>query len=196
MAWEVYIVPIESVGSARGPKYFPWRFSAGAPELAGVQWAMMDYGAVPFGIVAADVTPEQDDFLNLQADVRNIPTTLDNQIGGALNAVQNALEAARIPAGWVSASTTWRELLRAVCGLFQFAQRFTAITGNQLVTSTSVLNLRLNQLSQANRDAIEQVAAGLGYTTGFAGNTTVRTVLKSFADQWGAKIFTLGGLQF
>lgn len=197
MAWELYVVPIVQAGIYRGPKYFESRADPGAAELAGVQWAMMDYGSIPWGLVAADVDAAQDAFLAAQADVRNIPTALDDQIGGALTTVQNALEAARIPAGWVAASTTWRELLRAVAGLFQFAQRYTAITGNQLVTSTAVLNQRINQLTQAQRNALTQVATDLGYdTSGIAGNTLVRNALKILADQWGARAFYLGGITF
>jgi len=57
-----------------------------------------------------------------------------------LSAVQNALEAARLPAGWVAASDTYRTVARSMAGLMQFAQRYTAISGGQpLVLSTAAL---------------------------------------------------------
>lgn len=193
MAWRLYQIPITGSGTnhtdPRRPKYV---------VEAGVPWAMMDYGAIPWALVAADVTNPQHNALAGNADVTAFPTNLQGTIGGNLNTVVNALEAARLPAGWVAASDTYATVARTVAGLMQFAQRYTAISGGQeLVPSSINLNTQFGSLSQQRQDDLLATANSLGYSTaGLQATTTLRAILKNLADQWGARPFTLGGLTF
>ena len=193
MTWRLYTIPITGSGTnhtdPRRPKYV---------VEAGVPWAMMDYGAIPWALVAADVTNGQHNALTSNADVTAFPTNLQGTIGGNLSTVVNALEAARLPAGWVNASDTYATVARTVAGLMQFAQRYTAISGGQeLVPSSINLNTQFGSLSQQRQDDLLATANSLGYSTaGLQATTTLRAILKNLADQWGARPFTLGGLTF
>jgi hypothetical protein len=199
MTWALYALPIAGTGAnstdPRRPKYVKE-----APELAGLQWSMMDYGHNPHCLMAADVSPAQDAFLVAQADVRAIPDDLDSAVGGALNAVQNALEAMSIPAGWVTAGTTWREVVRTVGGLFQFAQRYASIANGQTFLPAGVnLNNTWGSISAARRTNVTNTAASFEPPYSMAGitnGTTIRAALKLLADQWGDRPFVLGGMTF
>lgn len=124
-----YFVPIEQVGAARGPEYFHWRFDDElVPELAGVQWNMIDYGLINQGIVAANVTTAQHTYLSAQTGVLAVPVDLDaNLTGGQITALNNYLEGINVPADWLAGGTV-REGLRTVTAMYQYMQRLTTIT--------------------------------------------------------------------
>src|SRR3990167_9302367 len=126
----LYLMPITGAGTSqadpRQPKY--------TADL-GPEWSMMDYGLVPWCIVAAERDDAVHAALTANADVRAVPVDLDSTVGAALSATQTALETARIPAGWVTAGMTWRQVLRPVMGLFQLAQRYHGATGQEIVVS-------------------------------------------------------------
>lgn len=79
MAEQRYLVPFETVthgsGTARGPKYFAWRFAiAPLAALADAQWELRDYDSESIALVAADVTDEQHAALVAQSDVTEVTT--------------------------------------------------------------------------------------------------------------------------
>lgn len=191
--WRLYVIPIVGSGSSRLDPRHPQYVNE-----AGLDWSAMDYGAIPWCLCAADTDTAQDAALTANADVRGLPDNLDQAVGGATTAVRNALEVARLPAGWVTSATTYRAVVRAVAGLLQFAQRYTAVSGGQeLVASQAALDLRVNQLSAQRRADLGDAADSLGYdTSAITGTTTVRQALKVLADQWGDRPFVLGGLTF
>lgn len=192
MTWRLYVIPIVGSGSGRAdprhPKYV---------NEAGLAWNAMDYGAIPWALVAADTTTAQHNALVANADVTAFPANLGGTIGANLTAVQNALEAARLPAGWVTAADTYATVARTVAGLMQFAQRYTALSGQELVPSTINLNTQFQALSAQRQADLLATANDLGYSTaGLQPTTTLRAILKNLADQWGARPFALGGLTF
>ena len=194
-----YLLPIESVvledgNIARGPKYFQWRLDPDPPGLA-VTWGMMDYGLIDAALLVAEVTQEQHDTLLLNSDVTSPPENIDQNItSGAIPGVQAALETLRIPADWVTTAFTYRQILRMVAGLFQFAQRHHALHNEQLIDSQAQLDLRWNQIPIARRNRILATADSLVYDYSAVQNTwLIRRILKHLSDQWGVTVFHIGG---
>lgn len=192
MAWHIYLIPIVGLGTkadSRRPKY--------QTEL-GNAWSMMDYGFQPVALVGADLDASQEAILLAHADARKIPDALDQTIGaGVLATVQAALEAVNIPAHWVVAGTTYRELLRTLWGFFAFLQRYAEVTNStaQVFDVTTHLDLRLNQMSASMRQNLRDTAISLGLNIdNLGGVTRLRVALRTVADQWGDRPFQLGGI--
>lgn len=193
-----YVLPIEQNGAYRGPKYFAWRFDPDPPALVeGVRWGMMDYGLIDAALLVADVTQDQHEALVSNPDVVSPPENIDQNISAlAIPTVQSVLEALRIPADWVDTSYTYRQILRAMAGLFQFAQRYHGMHNEQLIDSTAALDLRWNQIPLERRNRIVATADDLGYTYADVTNQwTVRRILFYLAQQWGARPFYIGGVE-
>lgn len=191
MAVRFYLVPIEEVsrgpGTARGPKYFAWRFDPDPPALvAGVQWAMRDYGLEPTALLAADVDAAQHTLLTSQADVTAVPANLDAQLGANLATVQAALENLHIPGDVLTASNTYRQVLRGTMAIFSLAQRFNGKLGNagRLFPAGITLSTVYSDLSANVRQNLQDAASELGYDySGITLASTVRDVLKKIASQ-------------
>jgi hypothetical protein len=190
MAWRLYAIPIVGSGSSRLDPRRP----AYVVE-AGLLWALMDYGSLPTGLVAADVTQAQHDALAAHADVDAFAADLDTALGAASTTVRARLEANRIPTQWVTGATTYRELARFVAGLFQFAQRHTALHAEDIIGS-GALDGRFRDLSAAQQARIQATATSFGYTLTTSANTPMRDVLTQMSNQWGAQPFYLGGMTF
>ena len=197
MVWRLFVLPVVGSGSSRLDPRRP-KYVVEEPALAGVPWAMMDYGHHPGCLLAADVTNQQRNLLSGKADVALVPLNLDTTVGANLTATQNVLEALHVPALWVTASDTWRVVVRTVGGLFQFAQRYAGLTdGQDLLPAGVNLNLTMADVPQARRDAIQATAESFGYdTSAITGATTIRAALKILGDQWGDDPFLLGGMTF
>lgn len=194
-----YLVPIESVndGQYRGPEYFAWRFDQNPPSV-NCQWSLMDYGLMDWCLVLADTTTAQHNALRAQPDVFAVPADIDQHItSNALPTVREALEAMKIPAGWVNTSHTYREILRMIAGLFQFAERYHGMWDAALIDSQAQLDVTWSQIPMDRRQRILAVADSFGYD--YADVTvdwTVRRILKHLADAWGETPFYLGGVAF
>lgn len=194
MAHNFYIVPAElntpPLGN-RAPKYF----NANDPNVTS-NWNAYDYGSMPTFIVASPTTPTEDTYLRAQADVYAFDADSDNlnsEIGGAtVVGLRNALEAVNLPGQWVSANNSYREMLRSTFGAFQFAQRVYGISGLPLVPTGTNLSTQWGFLPTENKTAIIAAMNSFGYNQDWTANTPFRNVIKSLADQWGAKPFFIG----
>lgn len=186
-----YIVPKVDVTiggiPSKGPKYFP---------ALGVSYSAMDYGREDTMLVGATVTAAQNTTLSANLDVTAIPSGLDSNVSSAaLATVQTKLEGMKIPAGWVTTSTTYRQVVGTVGRLFLLMQRFDAINMKTFFESGITLDTRINQLTQAQRNALAGAAASMNLDTAFVtGSMTVRAVLKSWVDMMGP--FSLAGETF
>lgn len=118
-----YIVPL--IGSPRRPKYIA--------DYESLDWRLMDCGLHPLALVWADVDSAQHDVIAANDDVYAFPPDIDQPIGGDLDYVIAGIEAFGIPAHNLSATDTHRAALRAVAGIFQFAQRYHGLTGQMLL---------------------------------------------------------------
>lgn len=193
MSFRLYLVPQIGTGifpDGRRPKYF-------VDDLA-VPWVGMDYGFQPVYLVGADLSPTDDTFVIGQADVFGFPFDLDPQLtAGQANVAEAALELFFIPANWVTASLTWRDVARTTAGMFQYMQRLNVIVGNVILldgTSNRTLNTQWQNVPVNIQTGIRLAASQLGYNTTFiANNTQVRAIFKNFSDQWGSKPFIFGG---
>ena len=142
----------------------------------------------------AEVTQEQHDALVANSDVTAVPENIDQNItSGAIPAVKTALETLRIPADWVTTAFTYRQILRMVAGLFQFAQRHYGMHKEVLIDSQAQLDLRWNQIPLARRNRILATADSLGYDYSAIQPTwLIRRILKLLADAWGSQVFHFG----
>jgi hypothetical protein len=191
-----YILPIETVGAHRGPKYFTWRYDPDPPGI-NCPWGLMDYGLIDACLVAADISQEQHESLAANLDVAAPPQNIDQAISEiAIPQVKAVLEELRIPADWVDSTCTYRQVLRMIAGLFLFAQRHYGMHLEPLIDSKSQLELRWNQIPAARRERIQATADALGYDySAVTGTWLIRRILKHLGDQWGAKPFYVGGVE-
>lgn len=190
-----YLVPIITYNSIyRVPKYFASRFNT-----TGIlcQWSAMDYGLHPYILILAkDITVADDAFLALQPDVYSFPLNLDLAITPTDN-LKSFFEVIKVPTDWLTAATTYRQFLRMMAALFQFAQRYHGISGQALLSGSITLESRYNDLTAQQKTWFNQTITSFGYDpTLVSGNKKFRLMLKSIADFWGAQPFILGGVEF
>ncbi|MCB9135151.1 MAG: hypothetical protein H6636_06980 [Anaerolineales bacterium] len=199
MTIRYYLVPVEEVVQGeitfRGPKYFRWRFGTGTiePIVEGeAQW--LDYGLRPTMLVCANVSVADHAILAAAIDVTDVPQNIDNTISAAaLQAVQDALENLKVPGTWVTTSHTYRLVLRAVAGLFSFAQRYHEMWNEQLVENNVDLGMLWQNVPLAKRQKIQGTADALNIDySPVTGTWTIRQILKFLADFWQAMPFNFG----
>lgn len=184
-----YIVPKTGDGltpaTAFRPKYFE-----------GISTSNRDYGLENTFLVGADVTPAQHTLIASNLDVIAIPQNINAPIGlTALQTVKDKLEALHVPAHWVTTEHTYRQVIAAVGRLFLFMGRFHARQARTFFESGVTLDLRLNQLTQTQREALEDAAISLGLDLSrITQTTTIRQAFKALLDQMPS--FSLHGESF
>lgn len=162
-------------------------------SLPGVQSvAMMPFGNEGHYLVAVEAEADVHAALAALPNVLALPEDLDSRITG-VTALRAALEARNIPAHWITTSLTYRQALRGLAGMFQFAGVYHAETGLNLFRAGIDLTTRMNQIPAAERSRLTEVVAKTGLdTSGVAGTTTVRQLLKLLGDQWLDRPIYLG----
>jgi len=188
---QFYLIPISSVGNYRGPLYFKWRFGTGID----CRWSMMDYGFLPTALVLAhDITPADDAALVLNADVYAFPTDLDAPVSDPT--IDAFFEGIHIPTDWLTPSTSYRELLRQVAGMFQFNQRYAGVSGGASIFSDSTtLDTKLVELTAQERAWLDETSESMGYPKPI-GNPSLRALVKRAGSLWGSTEFIMGGATF
>lgn len=143
------------------------------------------YGIEHVMFVGAPLTPEQRTAIGTNIDVILIPNNLDATISAiALPQVQSALEGLQIPAGWVTTSHTYRQVCTVVLKFFAFMNRFEVLHQRTFFEAGITLDTRINQLTQAQRDALTLTAQSMGLDiSGITGPMLVRQALKLLGDQ-------------
>ena len=168
-----YVVPMIGVGTRqdpRRPKYI---------AALGVQFAIMDMDTS--AVVWADTTPAQEAAVGANSDALVVPP-LDNTV--ALNATKNALEALNIPAQWVTAGMTYRNVLRVVCGMAALIQRTDGL-GAKLTLTPARLDLTMAQIPANLRQSLADASDSLGLDrSSIVNGTTVRAALKILGQQF------------
>lgn len=190
-----YIVPITLVnGNARYASHFGGKGLTPDAQLAGVEKVMMDYGLIDVGLVVANVTPTQITYLNGLSDIIVIPANIDNTIGANLNTVKSKLATFNIPSVSIAAGDTYRKAMREIAGQFEFMDSLTALTEvNPMTLNANVLSITYGSLSQTWKNALQQTAARLGYSTaGITGASTMSDILISVGNQNDNRTFNMG----
>lgn len=201
----LYLVPVETVTVLgkikRGPRYFSWRFTQETEPL-NVTWTAMDYGFVPSMLLhTPDITVEQHNTLIIHADVYDWPDNLDQSIAPA-DTIDTFLEAINIPTDWLTPSTTYRELLRALAGMFAFNQRYSGIAAStdgsaHSIFDNATLATRLNQLTGQEQTWFLQTVSSFGIDPNIVPlNAQLRQLVRQAGNYWGEKPFNLGGFVF
>lgn len=201
-----YLVPIEVVPTgpgteARGPKYFNWRYDPDPPALVSGNWAMMDYGFMPYAlIVAKDITQTDHDALILNADVFDFPDNLDLPVTDP--GIDAFFEAINIPTEWLTPSTTYRELMRQTAGMFQFNQRYGGIYAERYggwhsIFDNATLETRLRQMTAQEQEIFLAAVESFGFDPGLVNdNSQLRLLVRQAGSYWIGRSFFIGGVEF
>jgi hypothetical protein len=178
MAVRFYVVP--KIGTGTDVDRFRPKYVSAFP----VKWAAVDYGMEATFLVGADVDATQHTSISSNADVITIPANLDSTIGANLTTVQNALDSLKIPSDWVTSGMTYRTVIALVIKLFKILQRLHGRWLTTIFESGITLSTTFSQLTQAQRDRLQDVATSFGIdTSGVTGTTTIRQALKLLAQQ-------------
>ena len=154
----------------------------------------MDYGFLPTCLVLAhDISQVDNDALILNADVYAFPLDLDLPVSDP--SVDTFFEGIHIPTDWLTPSTSYRELLRQLAGMFQFNQRYGEISGGESLLGTLSLDNRLNNLSSQQRVYFDATVEHFGYPS-VGGNPTLRFLVKRAGSFWDSVPFLMGGYSF
>ena len=191
MALRFYVIPRVGTGTREEPFIPSYVKELGITEVGAV-----DYGLEDTYLVGANVTPEQHSALAENLDVVSIPLNLDANVTlTALPRVQEALEGLHVPSDWVTTNHTYRDVIRVVGKLFKFMQWFNGTHARKFFESEVTLDTRVNQLTQAQRNAILNVATAHGIDTSeVTGTMLLRRVLRIIFQQMPS--FTLMGETF
>jgi hypothetical protein len=207
MASRLYIVPVVGSGNgsdSRRPKYFNSDANGtGTVGIVSGPWSAMEYGFEPWMCVGANLSAADHSTIAAKTDVSALPVTLTATLTAPqVTATQTFLENCNIPAGWVSTTLTWVQVLRVVLGIFSFFQRLGAVYLSQMGTVPGsifnggvTLNTTFSALPLAVRNALTATAADQGISTaGITATTTVRVMLKTLGDAYSQRSLTLGGV--
>jgi hypothetical protein len=191
----LYVLPMERTVTARGPKYLSWRGDPTPDANVGeTAWNILNYGLYDWGIAAVEASDPVHTTLAAMPDVQQIPANLASTVGQAnCDTVRAFLESVALPGQWVQNGTTWREVVRTVCGMVLFGQRYDGIRqqadpgapafGSQIEGNLAV---QWGNIPQAIRDAVLATGLTFNYDMSFIADTTlVRAILKQLADLWG-----------
>lgn len=198
----LYLVPVDTYGGSRGPKYVghgkPGQPVVVLPELAGLSWGAWYYGAEDSLILCADVTDDQHALLSSQGDVTYLCSAdeLDTQPPqGTLDAIISGCEGKGVPAHWVATGATHRAILRRIGGFFQLMQRCNGRGIGKLSLTATALATKWSGLPVAARNRITAAAGDFGFSTTFINSqTTIREILANFGQQYGTKPLKIGGV--
>lgn len=147
------------------------------------EWNSMDLGLEPYFFVVAELAQIQRDSLAERVDVVAFPANIDVTIEN-LEVVKQRLEMRYLPSNWVGSSATYRQLIRYLCAITAFHQRFNSLHG-AVFKSGIDLSTQFNQLPQRARDKIQQTADELQFDrSGLTGSSTLREILRTVGQQW------------
>lgn len=177
--FRVYLVPVVTDGNgSRAPKYF----SDGAIVPRG--WSGVYYGIENWALVGANLSAADDAVVVGAADGFGLPYDLTQTLtAGQVAAVSTRLEAAKIPAQWVTTSLTWRQVLRTTIGMSMILQRLSGVNATNFFGVTT-LDGTISALPAGVRTDLLAVADAFGLDrSGITGTTTIRQALMITGEQ-------------
>lgn len=185
MATNVYVVPTETVTSPHGQQVQQGKYFAVLQSGVSGQLTQFLYGPeLTAMFIARDVDPAAHALMAAFPDCITVPDLAQN-VGAQRQAVENALEALNLPAGWVTTGMSYGSIVRFVAIFFLFMQAFRGRGGSRLFTGGVTLQTQWGDLPAGVRTTLAETAQQLGLnTSGVTANTRIRAILKGLADQW------------
>ncbi len=121
------------------------------------------------------------------ADMADVyPFPADGSLGSPITdkaTIDDFFEGFNIPTDWLTPSTTYTELLRALVHIALILQRFFGIAGYELFTGGVTLNTRFRQMPAGSQTALQQAANELyGAPVPININAQLRQLLKAAGD--------------
>jgi hypothetical protein len=174
MAVHWYLLPLDP--ATRSPRHLE-------PPEAGERWAAVRYfhgdDASFQAVVKADISEAKHAAILADGDCVVLPDP-DTTLGaGAVAGVQTTLENRNIPAGWVTAGMTYREIYRRIILMGMMWTRFRGRTlGNNFFGGGVTLETTLASLPAGVRQHLNGIADEFGVSR--AGVVTVRDALQAF----------------
>jgi len=192
VALRFYIVPKAGTGAITDPIRPKYILEVGAINSL----SAMNYGLEDTFLLGVVVTNAQHTTLASNLDVIAIPQDIDSAIGlTALQTVKDKLEGLNIPSDWVTVNHTYRQAIGIVGRAFLYMQRFNGRQLRKFFETGIALDTRVNQLTQAQRDAMNDAAVSLGLSTAtITGPMTLRQALRIILEQLPS--FSLAGQTF
>jgi hypothetical protein len=138
------------------------------------------------GDVPTEITAAAHQALVDAPDAFVIPENRNQQIGANLLTVQDALETMGFPADWVTASMTYNRVLRLVWAAIQLFRHVAGRLNTTVpfITGAVTLQTQFQDIPAAGRQALLDTAVFYGIdTTGMGQTTTLREMIREFADQ-------------
>lgn len=196
MAVAFFVVPLVGAGTMADP--IRAKYTA-APEV--VRDGMIRFSRQDEAIAMIEATPaylssvanETDTILIcVRADLDTVLTAQQR------TGTQNQLEARGIPAQWVNAGDTWRNVIRGVCGIFLFSQRVEGRTGHGIRWHLQQGNIALSdawsELPQGAKNLLLETAQSFGWSNpGFTNQSTLREILWWMSSQFENTEIIIGG---
>ena len=204
MTTRAYVLP-EVIVTLNGvpthlPKYVPHRGLTGPPlepepTLAGALRHTVYEGLGDDCLLFLDVTPAQHTVLAAHADVDVIPANLDSTIGAALATTQTRMRARGIPGNWLTAGTTWRELVRGINAMFEIGQELAQDGATRLYPAGVTLQSTIASLPGAYRTALQAAVDRQGYDrSAITGASTMEDLMEVLTTQATPKPMGFAGV--
>jgi hypothetical protein len=176
----------ETTPDSLRPKYFG--------DMTGISWSSMRFGGQPIRLVGSDLSVFDQTFVTSHTDVLALPADLNEIVLPPIaSSLQTKLEDMNIPAHWVSAGMTYRQVLRKICHIFQFMQRLKGLGLGRLLGDTINLDTKFVGLPAMSKSKLRDAADDLKWDkAGITNTATLRQILKSMADQWEGPVYCGG----
>jgi hypothetical protein len=156
-------------------------------DMVGLKPTIRGYGAEGVALVVVDVSTLDHGIISGNADVLSFPENLDTSPNTAnRNAAITALEARNIPAGWINAGITWRQILRAVAKIIRITKELDGGANfiGRLFDNGRTFSTQFQDLPIGVRQRMIAYATEKGWdTSGLSSTSTLRQILKFLADQ-------------
>lgn len=191
----LYVLPIVGTGTSRED---PRTAKYSSTHLNDTSWMLMDCGARPVCLVAADIDTTAHAALVAEPDVWAFPEGFEwgySAVPGTAvrNAIRDGLESFGLPANWVVVGMTYRQIAHSLAALFQFVQRYSAMVGYADPFQGMTLATQLGDMADTGM-MFRAAAESLGWSTAaLTPTTTLRAALKIMADEWGDDEIHFGG---
>lgn len=178
MVRRVYMMPREPVSLPAFPGKTP-KHAIYAQAIHNAGGSIVDSTWWPgYCLVLVDGPDVMHDALKIAPRCRQLPANLNNQVGGALAVTQSTLEAVHMPADWVTATMTWKQVLAGVRRIASFYQTMWGSKLRGLIGNGRTLSTTWSELPAAVKQKINAAADRRNLDkSGVTASTTLRQLL-------------------